>query len=72
MKVGDLVKAPWLLDHGDSAAPVGIVVEFVEEDPDGLNPEGPGMVRVLWTNGIGRRNPYVFPHLLEVVSEASV
>ena len=72
MKVGDLVKAPWLLDHGDSAAPVGIVVEFIEEDPDGLNPEGPGMVRVLWINGNGQRHRHVCPHLLEVVSEAPV
>ena len=70
MKVGDLVKAPWLSDHDRHA--VGVVLEIVCEDPDGFQSEGPGMVRVLWINGNGQRHRHVFPHLLEVVSEAPV
>ena len=68
MKVGDLVKAPWLSDHDRHA--VGIVLELVCEDPDGFQPEGPGIARVLFANAESQR--YVYPHLLEVVSEAKV
>ena len=68
MNVGDLVRAPWLSDHDRRA--VGVVLEIVREDPDGFQPEGPGIVRVLFANAKSQR--YVYPHLLEVVSEASV
>lgn len=56
MKVGDLVKAPHLMDHhGPSDESVGIVIGF-EADA----------VKVLFANG----SRYVFPHLVEVVSES--
>ena len=58
MKVGDLVKGPLLLDH--EPAVLGIVVEYRNI---------PGCVRVIWANHEGDR--YVFPHLLEVISETS-
>jgi hypothetical protein len=56
MKVGDLVKAPNLMDHDGS---MGIVIGFVEDELGDI-PE------VLFANG----SRYVFPHLLEVVNES--
>jgi len=53
MKVGDLVKAPHLLDHNPNDA--GIVLEIVNAR----------VVRVAWPKSV--RN--VIVHLLEVISE---
>jgi len=52
MKVGELVKAPYLCDHDKNN--IGIVLEISSVS-----------VRVLWSNGEGEKN--VFPHLLEKV-----
>jgi hypothetical protein len=54
MKVGDLVKAPTLMDHDGS---VGIVIGFVEDELGNVP-------KVLFASG----SRYVFPHLLELVS----
>ena len=54
MKVGDLVKAPYLLDHNPNDA--GIVLEIVNAR----------VVRVMWPRGA--RN--VIVHLLEILNES--
>ena len=58
MKVGDLVKAPYLMDHDGS---VGLLVGFMEPRTGAPN----GTYKIVFTNGVTR---YIFPHLLEVVS----
>ena len=57
MQVGDLVKAPTLMDHDGS---VGLVISFEEDELIDAVP------KVLFANG----TRYVFPHLLEVISES--
>jgi hypothetical protein len=56
MKVGDLVKAPWLMNHNGS---VGLVIGFADRTPRSA-------VKVLFTNGL----KIVFPHLIEVINES--
>ena len=63
MKVGDLVRAPHLIDHDPSA--VGLLVEVGETIFKGHIDR---VARVIWANKEGACN--VFPHLLEVVSES--
>ena len=55
MKVGDLVKAPTLMDHEGS---VGLVIGFTEDELVDAVP------KVLFASG----SRYVFPHLLEVIN----
>ena len=58
MKVGDLVRAPYLLDHDGS---VGLLVGFMEPRRGAPN----GTYKIVFANGVTR---YSFPHLLEVVN----
>ena len=54
MKVGDLVRAPFLMDHDGS---VGIVVCLSTQQ----------VAEVLFTNGVSK---HVFLHLLDVLDES--
>ena len=57
MRVGDLVKAPYLGGAGDS---VGVIVGFMEPRTGAPN----GTFKIVFTNGVR----YIFPHLLEVLN----
>jgi hypothetical protein len=54
MKVGDLVKAPYLLDHNPNDA--GIVLKIINAR----------VVRVMWPKKVGN----VIVHLLEILNES--
>jgi len=58
MKVGDLVKAPYLLDHDES---LGLVIDLVREEDDFYL-----SVKVLFASG----SRTIFSHLVEVISES--
>jgi hypothetical protein len=57
VKVGDLVKAPTLMDHDGS---VGLVIGFTSPVSDSPSTAA----KVLFASG----SRYVFPHLLEVIN----